>query len=304
MSFFGIGQQGITLKELLENPKLQTAPNINDGSYKKDKTGNAMFDPTSAFLGPNLWNNNAIQDDNFQLEYMDLDEFLSENGIPADLNDNSFGGEPDQSQQSASLIGSQPSSPIATANPMMSAPKSPPVEPTNALFSSDPESPKPLSSPSIRSLLTIDHITPKDDEAIPHSPTGSVGSASPVHVNIEFDVDESDIALASIPGHDFDPKKRRFTTEELKPQPIIKKSRKIFVPDDCKDDKYWNRRKKNNVAAKRSRDARRIKENQIAMRASFLEKENETLKKELEKMKKDNIKLRTSLSRYESCELD
>ena len=40
-----------------------------------------------------------------------------------------------------------------------------------------------------------------------------------------------------------------------------------------KDDKYWARRNKNNMAAKRSRDARRTKENQIAMRAAFLEKE-------------------------------
>ena len=40
-----------------------------------------------------------------------------------------------------------------------------------------------------------------------------------------------------------------------------------------KDDKYWARRNKNNMAAKRSRDARRSKENQIAMRAAFLEKE-------------------------------
>lgn len=46
-----------------------------------------------------------------------------------------------------------------------------------------------------------------------------------------------------------------------------------YVPDDMKDDKYWARRRKNNMAAKRSRDARRVKENQIAMRAAFLEKE-------------------------------
>ena len=46
-----------------------------------------------------------------------------------------------------------------------------------------------------------------------------------------------------------------------------------FVPDDLKDEKYWARRRKNNMAAKRSRDARRVKENQIALRAGFLEKE-------------------------------
>lgn len=54
---------------------------------------------------------------------------------------------------------------------------------------------------------------------------------------------------------------------------MIKKSRKQFVPDDMKDDKYWARRRKNNMAAKRSRDARRMKENQIALRAGYLEKE-------------------------------
>lgn len=46
-----------------------------------------------------------------------------------------------------------------------------------------------------------------------------------------------------------------------------------FVPNELKDEKYWARRRKNNMAAKRSRDARRLKENQIAMRANFLEKE-------------------------------
>lgn len=46
-----------------------------------------------------------------------------------------------------------------------------------------------------------------------------------------------------------------------------------FVPMEMKDEKYWARRRKNNMAAKRSRDARRLKENQIAMRANFLEKE-------------------------------
>lgn len=46
-----------------------------------------------------------------------------------------------------------------------------------------------------------------------------------------------------------------------------------FVPDGLKDEKYWARRRKNNMAAKRSRDARRLKENQIALRAGFLEKE-------------------------------
>ncbi|XP_033742026.1 thyrotroph embryonic factor-like [Pecten maximus] len=303
MSFLGIGQQGITLKELLENPKLQTAPSLHDGSYK-DKNGNAAYDPTSAFLGPNLWNNTNMQDENFQLEYMDLDEFLSENGIPIDLNDNSVGSDSNKSQKSPAppLITSSPSSPIITANPMLSGTETQPVHPIKTLFSKDIESPKEgPSSPTIRSLLSvdIDSVTTTDDAPLTPSSSGSV---SPPHVDVDFEVDDEDIVLSSVPGHDFDPKRRRFTVEELKPQPIIKKSRKIFVPNDCKDDKYWNRRKKNNVAAKRSRDARRIKENQIAMRASFLEKENDILKQELEKMKKENTKLKISLCKYEGTQ--
>ncbi len=40
------------------------------------------------------------------------------------------------------------------------------------------------------------------------------------------------------------------------------------------DEKYWKRRAKNNEAAKRSRDLRREKENQIMQRVAFLEREN------------------------------
>lgn len=53
------------------------------------------------------------------------------------------------------------------------------------------------------------------------------------------------------------------------------------------DDKYWSRRNKNNTAAKRSRDARRLKENQIAVRAAFLERENAALRREVAELRKD-----------------
>jgi len=73
----------------------------------------------------------------------------------------------------------------------------------------------------------------------------------------------------------------------------------VFVNDSAKDDKYWQRRKKNNVAAKRSRDARRVKENQIAMRASFLESENDKMRKKYEDIKRENAELIKRLSKYE-----
>lgn len=66
------------------------------------------------------------------------------------------------------------------------------------------------------------------------------------------------------------------------------------------DDKYWARRRKNNMAAKRSRDARRLKENQIAIRASFLEKENSALRQEVADLRKELGKCKNVLAKYEA----
>ncbi|XP_059469120.1 thyrotroph embryonic factor-like isoform X2 [Neocloeon triangulifer] len=95
-----------------------------------------------------------------------------------------------------------------------------------------------------------------------------------------------------------DYRKKRLADDDLKPLPMVKKSRKQFVPDDLKDDRYWARRRKNNMAAKRSRDARRAKENQIVVRASFLEQQNADLKTENEKLKSENKKLKAELAKY------
>ena len=66
--------------------------------------------------------------------------------------------------------------------------------------------------------------------------------------------------------------------EELRPQPIIKKRKKNAVPDEMKDERYWEKREKNKEATRRSREAKRLKENQIVLRAAYLEKENKVLK--------------------------
>ena len=72
------------------------------------------------------------------------------------------------------------------------------------------------------------------------------------------------------------------------------------MPNELKDEKYWARRRKNNVAAKRSRDARRMKENQVAIRASYLERENDLLRKQLDEYKRETKALKMKLSRYEA----
>lgn len=50
------------------------------------------------------------------------------------------------------------------------------------------------------------------------------------------------------------------------------------VPDEKKDETYWRRRHKNNIAAKRSREARRMKETELTKRAALLEVEHDKLR--------------------------
>ena len=50
------------------------------------------------------------------------------------------------------------------------------------------------------------------------------------------------------------------------------------MPEDSKDDKYWRRRAKNNEAAKRSREAKRMKEDEVLQKVEGLESENEILR--------------------------
>ena len=87
--------------------------------------------------------------------------------------------------------------------------------------------------------------------------------------------------------------------EELRPQPIIKKRKKNAVPEEMKDDRYWEKREKNKEATRRSREAKRLKENQIVLRAAYLEKENKVLKqvKITERQREGGIVLKISLFR-------
>ncbi|KAK7097612.1 thyrotroph embryonic factor-like [Littorina saxatilis] len=298
---------GMTLKALLENPDLQHAPAVLSGAPsskgKKAVGGSGDIDFTSAFLGPQLWDKTYDGSD-FNLEYMDLDEFLSENGIPVVET-------PGLDELVSSNRPSPQHSPVCerSSSPRVTTPHSPrmPLSPPIAHMMAVP----PITVSSHNQFLVkpkvekAEEVVQKLADSRATSPsavsTGSTPPVSPLPVQVEFKLTEQDIALSSIPGQDmFDPTQHTFNDDELKPQPMIKKSKKIFVPEESKDDKYWARRRKNNYAAKRSRDARRIKENQIAMRASYLEAENSTLRSEMEKLRRDNTRLKHRLNKYES----
>ncbi|NP_001276912.1 D site-binding protein isoform X2 [Arvicanthis niloticus] len=153
----------------------------------------------------------------------------------------------------------------------------------------------------LRSLLQGNSKPKEPASCLTSRDTPSPVDPDTVEVLMTFEPDPADLALSSIPGHEtFDPRRHRFSEEELKPQPIMKKARKVQVPEEQKDEKYWSRRYKNNEAAKRSRDARRLKENQISVRAAFLEKENALLRQEVVAVRQELSHYRAVLSRYQA----
>lgn len=56
-----------------------------------------------------------------------------------------------------------------------------------------------------------------------------------IEVEMNYEPDPTDLVLSSVPGGElFDPRKHKFTDDELKPQPMIKKAKKVLVPDEQK----------------------------------------------------------------------
>ncbi|XP_066214593.1 thyrotroph embryonic factor isoform X1 [Saccopteryx leptura] len=237
---------------------------------EEDEAAAASTMAVSASLMPPIWDKTIPYDgESFHLEYMDLDEFLLENGIPAS---------PTHLAQNLLL-------PVAELEGKESASSS---------TASPPSSSTAVFQPSETVSSTESSLEKERETPSPIDPNC-------VEVDVNFNPDPADLVLSSVPGGElFNPRKHKFAEEDLKPQPMIKKAKKVFVPDEQKDEKYWTRRKKNNVAAKRSRDARRLKENQITIRAAFLEKENMALRTEVAELRKEVGKCKTIVSKYET----
>lgn len=256
------------LKSLLDYPLPHQGTEKDKTKLDKDDSLDGNLLAVSAALMPPIWDKTIPYDgESFHLEYMDLDEFLFENGIPSS---------PAQLAQ-------------VNQNPLLPVSELEDEEESASTSSSAPVSPSVLLQQPEEIIVTT------QEESDPPSPV----DPEKVEVEVNFNPDPTDLVLSSVPGGElFNPRKHKFADEELKPQPMIKKAKKVYVPEDLKDDKYWNRRKKNNVAAKRSRDARRLKENQITVRAAFLEKENTALRTEVAELRRELGKCKNIISKY------
>ncbi|XP_023670339.1 TEF transcription factor, PAR bZIP family member a isoform X1 [Paramormyrops kingsleyae] len=297
----------VVLKKIMEIPP----PNIlEDGDDEKDKDllcaagngdcgglggGSGGMGP-SASLTPAIWDKTIPYDgETFHLEYMDLDEFLLENGIPAPLEQDH---QKDQVKE-----GSQ--EPSGETSPARSGPDSTADTPLLPVVELDRGEEQLVTvtvsatenAAKAEDSAEVDEDVDKDVDRV--TPTSM--DPEEIEVEVNFQPDPTDLVLSSVPGGElFNPRKHRFSEEELKPQPMIKKAKKVFVPEEQKDEKYWQRRKKNNMAAKRSRDARRLKENQITVRAAFLEQENMALRQEVAELRKDYGRCKNVVARYEA----
>lgn len=69
---------------------------------------------------------------------------------------------------------------------------------------------------------------------------------------------------------------------EMRKELFSQRKQREFIPDNKKDDSYWDRRRRNNEAAKRSREKRRFNDMVLEQRVMELSKENHILKAQLE----------------------
>ena len=67
-----------------------------------------------------------------------------------------------------------------------------------------------------------------------------------------------------------------------------------------KDQRYWEKRQRNNASAKRSRDARRVRELETQIRAEYLEDENYRVKVENEVLREENARLLRTIEKLRS----
>ncbi|KAM9411012.1 thyrotroph embryonic factor-like isoform 3-T5 [Salvelinus alpinus] len=256
-----------------DKDKLFTGDNVDLG-------GGSGMGPSAA-LTPAIWDKTIPYNrETFHLEYMDLEEFLIENGIPTSSLDNALNMKiAEKKTKKPTSTATAPDAPISLL-PVLELDQCEEEVVTITLNSADITGNTEVVTDKDR--LTPETIDPEE-----------------IEVNVNFDPDPTDLVLSSVPGGElFNPRKHKFSEEELKPQPMIKKAKKVYVPEDSKDEKYWQRRKKNNVAAKRSRDARRLKENQITVRAAFLERENTALRQEVGELRNDFARSKNVVARY------
>ena len=194
--------QGLTIKEILEKVDLSNIINEDMDKNKEEKLNDPMLtsgaiNPESAFLGPKLWSKPVqmpmTNDSDEEFAVMNIDDFLNENGF-------------DLEEQSNNDVQSPQSS--ISSNDMDTEEQ-------------DHEPPSKKSKKKIdTTFLYVESKRARMEREKEEKKRKSV-------IDMEFSA--RDLALATVPGMEFDPRERAFNVEELKPQPIIRKRKKVCI---------------------------------------------------------------------------
>lgn len=171
---------------------------------------------------------------------------------------------------------------------------SPPMSPrlTNGSTDSQHENHGHLQHHKYRSEQSPPHHLSSNHQYLPTSNNvltshhHSNGSASPVENSTSYPAPASTLVSSTSPSPAASSNHNGNSNSRKRPRSL---------PDEQKDAAYWERRRKNNDAAKRSRDARRAKEDEIALRAALLEQENIKLRVEVASLKTETSRLRCLL---------
>ena len=216
---------------------------------------------------------------NFLKDYMDLDEFLAVKDLCTGLSrTESDYSEDEIDQDIANLVDDEDVPPFYTFPPS-NIPQLSPDCFGGSTSDTDEGRGESVSSENPASLSSSESLNSNETER-----------ASPKKRKRKSTVKNDDAQKTSAP------RRRRRKAEDTKEKQGNttagndegKQSRKISrqtVNDDVKDEKYWERRRKNNQAAKRSRDLKRQKELCVAERAASLEDENRQLREEVQKLR-------------------
>ncbi|KDR12244.1 hepatic leukemia factor-like [Zootermopsis nevadensis] len=174
--------------------------------------------------------------------------------------------------------------------------------PENSLSSNSatvPSSPSP--APGLEPMLHLANPLP-----IPNSVENQTKKCTRPFKAVSFDIGEVSALYSESFGHFKEEvyaqaklvtksgKDKKRPAKKLSPSPQPSSSTSEQSSPNGKDAAYLEKRRKNNEAAKRSRDARRAKEDELALWKEFLERENQRLRYELMLLRNRGVQVMTS----------
>ncbi|XP_071455283.1 nuclear factor interleukin-3-regulated protein [Hetaerina americana] len=141
----------------------------------------------------------------------------------------------------------------------------------------------------------LNNTMPSSQSNVPNGPCCELGTAvtpavSPAPSPNPDSSDHSEMIYggeSNFPGDDYQNGSgpSNFDISIKRKELFIQRKQREFIPDNKKDESYWDRRRRNNEAAKRSREKRRYNDMILEQRVVDLTKENHILKAQLKAIK-------------------